>query len=79
MWVIVAVSLALSGDSPKLKIIPGSEYKTEAECMKAVHFRANVDSDGGGLDFALCMPKDQVQIGREDSDKTAEKGGEQAH
>ena len=73
MWVIVAVSLALSGDTPKLKIIPGQEYQTEAECTKAAHFRASVDSEGGGLEFAVCMPKDSVQIGRADSDKPAEK------
>jgi hypothetical protein len=73
MWVIVAVSLAVSGDAPKLKIIPGQEFQTEAECTKAAHFRASVDSDGGGLEFAVCMPKDNVQIGRADSDKPAEK------
>jgi hypothetical protein len=73
MWVIVAVSLALSGDTPKLKVIPGPEYKTEAECIKASHFRASFDHDGGGLDFAVCMPKDSVQIGRADTDKPAEK------
>jgi hypothetical protein len=73
MWVIVAVSLALSGDAPKLKIIPGAEYKTEAECIKASHFRASFDSEGGGLDFAMCMPKDQVQIGKAEPEKPAEK------
>ena len=73
MWVIVAVSLAVSGDMPKLKIIPGQEYQTEAECTKAAHFRASFDSDGGGLDFAVCVRKDQVQIGRSESDKPAEK------
>jgi len=71
MWVIVAVSLGLSGDAPKLKIIPGAEFQTEAECVKASHFRASFDADGGGLDFAVCMPKDRVQIGRADSDKPA--------
>jgi hypothetical protein len=73
MWVIVAVSLAVSGDMPKLKIIPGPEYQTEAECTKAAHFRASFDSDGGSLKFAVCMPKDSVQIGRAESDKPAEK------
>jgi len=73
MWVIVAVSLALSGDAPKLKIIPGQEFATEAECNKAAHFRANFDSDGGGVDFAVCMPKDRVQIGRADTDKSDKK------
>jgi hypothetical protein len=75
MWVIVAVSLALSGDAPKLKIVPGAEYQTEAECKKAAHFRASFDDEGGGVDFAVCMPKDSVQIGRADvpTDKPAEK------
>jgi hypothetical protein len=66
MWVIVAVSLGLSGDAPKLKIIPGPEYQTEAECTKAAHFHASFDSQGGGVEFSVCMPKDQVQIGRAD-------------
>ena len=73
MWVIVAVSLALSGDTPKLKIIPGPEYQTEAECVKAVHFRASFDSEGGDVAFSVCMPKDSVQIGRAETDKPADK------
>jgi hypothetical protein len=73
MWVIVAVSLAVSGDMPKLKIIPGQEFQTEAECTKAAHFRASVDSSGSGVEFAVCMPKDSVQIGRAEPEKPAEK------
>ena len=74
MWVIVAVTLGLSGDTPKLKIIPGPEYQTEAECTKATHFRASFDSEGGGVEFAVCMPKDSVQIGR--GEASAEKPSE---
>jgi hypothetical protein len=75
MWVIVAVSLALSGDTPKLKIIPGPEYQSEAECNKAAKFHASFDSQGGGVEFSVCMPKDSVQIGREEAaaEKPAEK------
>jgi hypothetical protein len=72
MWVIVAVSLGLS-DNPKLKIVPGPEFQTEAECEKAAHFHASFDSQGGGFEFTVCMPKDSVQIGRAESDKPAEK------
>ena len=72
MWVIVAVTLAVSGDMPKLTIIPGQEFQTEAECTKAAHFKASFDSGGGGVEFAVCMPKDSVQIGRAEPEKPAE-------
>jgi len=73
MWVIVAFSLAVSGDSPKLKILPGKEFATEAECTKAMHARASFDSEGGGVEFTICMPKDSIEIGRADADKSTEK------
>jgi hypothetical protein len=65
MWVIVAVTLAFSGE-PKLSIVPGSEFPTEAACVQATHVRANFDSehaDQGRLGFSFCVPKDSVQIG----------------
>jgi hypothetical protein len=64
MWVIVAVSLGLS-DTPKLSIVPGPEFKSEAECVKATRVKGRFDSEkaGGGLEFSLCVPKDSVQIG----------------
>ena len=65
MWVIVAVTLGFSGD-PKLAIVPGPEYETEAECVKATHVRGNFDSDhaeNSKLAFSFCVPKDSVQIG----------------
>jgi len=73
MWVIVVFSLAVSGDAPKLKILPGQEFATEAECVKAAHVHASLDSQGGGVEFTVCMPKDSIQIGRTDSDKSTEK------
>lgn len=62
MWVIVAVTLGLTGQ-PKLSIIPGPEYQTESECVQATHVRANFDSDRRDIAFSVCMPKDAVQIG----------------
>jgi hypothetical protein len=62
MWVIVAVTLGLTGQ-PKLSVIPGSEYQTEAECVQATHVRANFDADHRDIAFSVCMPKDSVQIG----------------
>ena len=65
MWVIVAVTLGFSGE-PKLSIVPGPEFPTEAACVKATHVRANFDSehaDQGKLAFSFCVPKDSVQIG----------------
>jgi len=65
MWVIVAVTLGFSG-SPKLSIVPGPEFPTEAACVQATHVRANFDSDHadqGNLAFSFCVPKDSVQIG----------------
>ena len=72
MWVIVAFSLAVSGDSPKLKILPGKEFASEAECVKAVHARASFDSEGGGIEFTVCMPKDSIEIGRVEADKSTD-------
>jgi hypothetical protein len=62
MWVIVAVTLSFTGE-PKLAIIPGPEYQTEADCVSATHVRANFDSDRRDVSFSVCMPKDSVQIG----------------
>jgi hypothetical protein len=73
MWVIVAVSLGL-GDTPKLAIVPGPEFKTEAECVQATRVKGHFDSDkgGGALEFSFCVPKDSVQIGKASPD--ADKG-----
>ena len=65
MWVIVAVTLGFSGE-PKLAIVPGPEYPTEAACVKATHVHANFDSDhaeNSKLGFSFCVRKDSVQIG----------------
>ena len=65
MWVIVAVTLAFSGE-PKLAIVPGAEFPTEAACVKATHVRGSFDSDHaeqGKLAFSFCVPKGSVQIG----------------
>jgi len=62
MWVIVAVTLAFSG-SPKFSVMPGPTFATKDECLRAQHLRSNFDSEGGTLDFSVCMPKDSVQIG----------------
>ncbi len=76
MWVIVAVSLGFSG-APKLSIVPGPEFPTEAACVKATHVRANFDSDHadqGRFAFSFCVPKDSVQIGSgEATEKKSEK------
>jgi hypothetical protein len=77
MWVIVAVTLGFSGE-PKLAILPGPEFPTEAECVKATHVRGNFDSehaDQGKLAFSFCVPKDSVQIGAR-SEPDAPKGSE---
>jgi hypothetical protein len=65
MWVMVMVSLALF-DSPKLTVVPGAEFATEADCVQASHVRLNFDSEkgGGGAQFSICVPKDSVQIGK---------------
>jgi hypothetical protein len=65
MWVIVAVSLGFS-DTPKLSVVPGPEFKTEAECVKATRVKGRFDSEkgGGGLEFSFCVPKGSVQIGQ---------------
>jgi hypothetical protein len=63
MWVIVAMSLAF-GDGPKLTVVPGPEYQTEADCVRATHVHGDFDSRHGGVQFSFCVPKDSVQIGR---------------
>ena len=65
MWVIVAVTLGFSGE-PKLAIVPGPEYPTQAACVQATHVRGNFDSEHAeksNLAFSFCMPKGSVQIG----------------
>ena len=62
MWVIVAVTLGLTGE-PKLTVLQGAEYQTEAECVNATHVSANFDSDRKDIAFSFCMRKDSVQIG----------------
>ena len=62
MWVIVAVTLAFTGQ-PKLTVLPGPEFQTEADCVRATHVRANFDSEHSDIAFSVCMPKDSVQIG----------------
>jgi len=64
MWVIVAMSLAFS-DAPKLTVVPGPEFKTEAECIRAVKVRGGFDSQGGGLEFSVCVPKDSLSLGQQ--------------
>jgi hypothetical protein len=63
MWMIVAMSLAL-GDSPKFTVVPGPEYQTESDCLRAAHVHADFNSQQGGVQLAFCVPKDAVQIGR---------------
>ena len=78
MWVIVAVTLSFSGE-PKMSILPGAEYPTEAACVKATKVRGNFDSDhaeNSKLAFSFCVPKDSVQIGARsgaDAQKDTEK------
>jgi hypothetical protein len=74
MWVIVTVTLGFGG-SPKLSIVPGPEFPTEAACVKATHVRAKFDSDHadqGSLAFSFCVPKDSVQIGAATEKTSAE-------
>src|SRR5215813_6145653 len=75
MWVIVAVTLAFSGE-PQLAVVPGPEYPTEAACVKATHVRGNFDSDhaeNSKLGFSFCVRKDSVQIGPRPSDEPEKK------
>lgn len=64
MWVIVAMSLSLGG-APKLTVLPGPEFQTEAECVQATRVQGHFDSEkgGGNLDFSFCVPKGSLQIG----------------
>ena len=62
MWVIVAMSLAF-GNSPKVTVMPGPEYKTKSDCIRAAHVHADFNSEEGGVQFSFCVPKDSVQIG----------------
>jgi hypothetical protein len=62
MWVIVAVTLGLTGD-PKLTVVSGAEYKTEQDCVRATKVHADFDSDHRDIAFSFCMRKESVQIG----------------
>ncbi|MGP0088621.1 MAG: hypothetical protein ACLPKB_01470 [Xanthobacteraceae bacterium] len=64
MWVIVAMNLAFS-DAPELTVVPGPEFKTEAECLRAVNVRGGFDSQGGEVKFSVCVPKGSVQLGQQ--------------
>jgi len=59
MWVILAF-----GDSPKITVLPGPEYQTESDCVRAAHVHADFDSQRAGVPFSFCGPKDIVQFGR---------------
>jgi len=75
MWVIVAVTLGFSGE-PKLAIVSGPEFPTEAACVKATHVRGSFDSEHAeksSLAFSFCMPKDSVQIGARSGAQPGEK------
>ena len=63
MWVIIAMNLAFS-DTPKLTVVPGPEFKTEAECVRAVKVRGGFDSQSGGVEFSVCVPKGSIQLGQ---------------
>jgi hypothetical protein len=62
MWVIVAMTLGLTGD-PKLTVVSGAEYKTEQDCVRATKVHADFDSDHREIAFSFCMRKESVQIG----------------
>jgi hypothetical protein len=65
MWVIVAVTLGFGGE-PKLSVVPGPEFQTEAACVRATRVHANFDSEHAErskVAFSFCVPKGSVQIG----------------
>jgi len=65
MWVIVAMTIGLGGD-PRLSVVPGPEFQTEADCVRATHVRGNVDTDhaeDSKIAFSFCVPKGSVRIG----------------
>jgi hypothetical protein len=67
MWVIVAMTLGLTGD-PKLTVVSGAEYKTEQDCVRATKVHADFDSDHREIAFSFCMRKESVQIGAPPAD-----------
>jgi hypothetical protein len=75
MWVIVAMNLAVLGDAPKLTVLPGPEFQSEAECVRAVRVHGGFDSQGAGLEFSFCVPKGSLQIGQ----LSPEPGGHDRH
>jgi hypothetical protein len=65
MWVIVAMTIGLGSD-PRLAIVPGAEFSSKADCVRATHVRGNIDSDhaeNSKIAFSFCVPKGSVQIG----------------
>jgi hypothetical protein len=74
MWVIVAVTLSFGGE-PKLSVVPGPDFPSEAACVRATRVHGNFDSERGErskLAFSFCVPKGSVQIGSQ-SGSDAEK------
>jgi hypothetical protein len=61
MWVIVAVVVAVGG-SPKLTLIPGPEFATREDCIRATGMKAGFDYRGGSMGFSFCVPKDSFEI-----------------
>jgi hypothetical protein len=61
MWVIVAVVLAVGG-TPKVTLIPGPEFATQADCVRATGIKGGFDRRGGGIGFSFCVPKDSFEI-----------------
>jgi hypothetical protein len=65
MWVIVAMTLSFGGE-PKLSVVPGPEFPSEAACVRATRVRGNFDSERAErsrVGFSFCVPKGSVQIG----------------
>jgi hypothetical protein len=69
MWVIVAMTIGLGGD-PRLTAVPGQEFRTEADCVRATHVRANVDTDhaeNSKIALSFCVPEGSVKVGAADT------------
>ena len=69
MWIIVAMTIGLGGD-PRLTVVPGPEFHTEADCVRATHVRGNVDTDHAEhskIAFSFCVPKGSVKVGAADT------------
>ncbi len=61
MWVIVALVLTVGG-SPKVTLIPGPEFATEADCVRATGMKGGFDRNGGGIGFSFCVPKGSFEV-----------------